>query len=84
LRKALHYLFPLLALVVCVARPSRAEAPQLVACKDHVCVMSEENYRGLQIILQKMTEGALMREAEADHAEHLLQSCQAALRDVRS
>jgi hypothetical protein len=46
--------------------------------------MSEENYRGLQIILQKMTEGALMREAEADHAEHLLQSCQAALRDVRS
>ena len=48
MRKTLHFLFPLLALVVCVARPSRADAPELAVCKDGHCVMAEADYRKLQ------------------------------------
>ncbi len=91
MRKLLHYLFPLLALVVCVARPSRAEAPQLAVCKDGMCVMSEADYKRLQAFLVRLRDyasGAQERDEQADraldYAQRKAASCEAALKANRA
>lgn len=81
MRKLLHYLFPLLALVVCVARPSRAEAPQLAVCKNGMCVMSEVDYKNLQALTIRMLHAAEQAQMDASRQEHRADSCVAFLKN---
>lgn len=83
MRRMLHFLFPLLALVVCVARPSRAEAPELVVCKDGQCVIAEKDWKDLQVLMSRMLYAAQQAQLEADHAEHVVESCKAFLKEHR-
>jgi len=81
MRRMLHFLFPLLALVVCVARPSRADAPELAVCKDGHCVMAEADYRKLQGFVLELYAAAAQSRMEADRAQHITESCKAFLKD---
>jgi hypothetical protein len=83
MRKLLQFLFPFALLVICVIRPTRAEAPQLAVCKDHVCVMSETDYRNLQAFAMKLRDYAQNagqvdgeKEAFIAHLRNRLDSCE--------
>lgn len=58
MRKALHYLFPIAAMCICLVGSSRAQAPQLAVCKEGSCYMSESDYRQLQAFAQRLREYA--------------------------
>lgn len=79
MRRMLHYLFPLLALVVCVVRPSRAEAPQLAVCRDHVCVMSEADYKNLQAFAMRLREYAMSSQKNDEDRDNALSGALQAL-----
>lgn len=58
MRKLLHYLFPIAALFIALVGPSRADAPNLAVCRDHVCVMSETDYMSLQAFAKRLRDYA--------------------------
>lgn len=91
MRRALYWLFPVAAITLCLMRPSRAEAPELAVCKDHVCVMSETDYKRLQAFVMRIREyasGAQERDEQADraldYAQRKAASCEAALKAHRA
>jgi hypothetical protein len=89
--KLLRYLFPIAALTIAIIGPSRAQAPQLAVCKDHVCVMSESDYKRLQAFVERVrdyAEAAQKRDEEAEmalnYAQRKAESCMARLNGNRS
>ena len=81
MREALKYLFPFCLLVLCVMRPSRAEAPDLAVCKDGHCVMTEADYKKLQSFVVQLMLETQRANINQERAEHRADSCQAFLKD---
>lgn len=71
MRKLLHYLFPFCLLVICVMRPTRAEAPAI----------TDDQIRLFIAKAQQALDEANMR---AYQAERHLESCKAFLKGHRA
>ena len=74
MRKLLHYLFPFCLLVICVMRPTRAEAPEV--CKG--CEVTKEQIEAFVLRAQRAVDEANER---AWRAEHKAISCETFLKD---
>lgn len=84
MRKLLMYLFAFTALVVCLVRPSRAEAPELVVCNEGHCVMAEADFRRLQEMMRRAKAIDADNERAYWAAQREIASCMARLEGHKS
>ena len=73
MRRALHWLFPIAALTLCLMRPSHAEAPICAGCQ-----ITDEQVRLFFMRAQKAIDEA---NEGRWRAEHKALSCEAFLKD---